>query len=515
MLPSPPYKILESFLGLKSDFLKLFFANEYQALAGLNNKRIVVLFSILLLTFFALAFAVGSIDYLKKRMDNPFTNWVDMPVIRSFENQVPAIKKHFSISENLSEFGLKSLTEYTRFSPLFYNADNTETYYTKGMTFDPTGELIQKILKDTPNGKMLFSNQGILKEEYYNGIVVTKAALKNLSYENVAGQQKIIIADDDLRRYVPVLAVVDELPNIEEFACTPLLYNWLTKSYTETACIDELGEANMIYLVSKISDAALLENIIEKHLPTYPIASIKQKAFNLNSATNHFRYQLIFNDFYTYKDRLSIFKKLHNYLGADTTTTFFLPDWQCKQDELFYEMSNPSYLAFNFENLNKVRAFKEFMLKEFNVEISMNQVEAKENFAVVSRLTFIISIILFIFGTTSIILFVHNVLRNHLEKVKSNLGTFKAFGLKNELLLKNYRNIILTFLTIAITCAYIVTALLVGIEEILNPNSVLSLWNLWILAAILVLFSISYLICGRTIKKILLHTPGDLIYDRV
>jgi hypothetical protein len=515
MLPRPLYKILEPFLSLHTDFLKLFFVNEYQALAGSSNKRIAALFGILLLTLCALAFAVGSVDYLKQRMDNPFTNWVDMPVIRSFEDQVPAIKKHFSTTDNLSAFGLKSLTEYTRFSPLFYNAENSETYYTKGMTFNPNGELIQKILQDTPRGESLFSDEGVLKEEYYGGIVVTKAALKNLSYENVDGQQKVIIADDDLRRYVPVLAVVDELPNIEEFACTPMLYNWLTKSYTETACIDELGEANMIYLVSQIADVAVLENMLKQHLPTYKIASIKQVDFNLNDATAHFRYQLIFNDFYSYKERLSIFEKLHSHLETNIINTFWLPDWQCKQDEVFYEVEHPSYLAFNFENLNKVREFKEFMLNEFNVEISMNQVEAKENFAIVSRLTLVISIILFIFGTTSIILFVHNLLRNHLEKVKSNLGTFKAFGLENQLLLKNYRNIVLTFLIIAITGALIATGLLVGIEELLNPNSFLNLWNGWVLTAILVLFGISYFICGRTIKKILLHTPGDLIYDRV
>ena len=65
---------------IRSDFELIFFSNEYKALAGNNLRTILALFTILFFTFLALGFAIGSLENLEKKMDNPFTNWVALPI---------------------------------------------------------------------------------------------------------------------------------------------------------------------------------------------------------------------------------------------------------------------------------------------------------------------------------------------------------------------------------------------------------------------------------------------------
>ena len=63
-----------------SDFFKILFTNELKALSGRSMRTIGALVSILLFTILALGLAYGTLDSLKERMDNPYTNWVDVPV---------------------------------------------------------------------------------------------------------------------------------------------------------------------------------------------------------------------------------------------------------------------------------------------------------------------------------------------------------------------------------------------------------------------------------------------------
>ncbi|HKL03622.1 MAG TPA: hypothetical protein VJ911_08100, partial [Cryomorphaceae bacterium] len=59
-------------LRLHSDYERLFFLNEYRTLLGKNSRIIGFLIVILFLTFLALGYSIGSIQYLEKRMSNPY-----------------------------------------------------------------------------------------------------------------------------------------------------------------------------------------------------------------------------------------------------------------------------------------------------------------------------------------------------------------------------------------------------------------------------------------------------------
>jgi len=173
------------------------------------------------------------------------------------------------------------------------------------------------------------------------------------------------------------------------------------------------------------------------------------------------------------------------------------------------------YLAFNFERLDDIRKFKDDIKENHNIDIDMSQVEAKENFALVSRLTFVISLVLLAFGVLSIILFVNNLLKTHLFKVRSNLGTFKAFGLSNRFLNTIYLKIIFSFLLVSIFVAFLASIIVDRVEWLfIGDESRFNIFSWWILAALVGLVVISLFISSKTIKKILGDTPGNLIYER-
>ncbi|MCA1764545.1 MAG: hypothetical protein LC664_16355, partial [Flavobacteriales bacterium] len=151
---------------------------------------------------------------------------------------------------------------------------------------------------------------------------------------------------------------------------------------------------------------------------------------------------------------------------------------------------------------------------EDGIEIDTRQVEVKENFALVSSLTWTISVILLAFGVLSIILFVNNLLRTHLFKVRTNLGTFKAFGLSNSFLNTIYLKIISVFLFIAILIAFLLAGIVDLIEHFIYEESRFNIISPWVLVAILLLVVVSLFISFRTSKRILGDTPGNLIYNR-
>ena len=63
-----------------NDYLRLFIRRESRVVVGNRCVNLWVLTAMLVLTFLAIAFSNASLSYLKQKMDDPFTNWVNLPV---------------------------------------------------------------------------------------------------------------------------------------------------------------------------------------------------------------------------------------------------------------------------------------------------------------------------------------------------------------------------------------------------------------------------------------------------
>lgn len=513
----------QNLLHIKSDFQKLFFQNEYNSLRGETSRSTLTLALILFLTLMALSFAVGSLEYLGKRMDNPFTNWVNLPISPDIEDVIPEVKDYFEDQDNRDSFSLKGISDYSRFHTAFINYENEKRYFRKGRTVYPTDDILKKILSseggNVIGGKSIEPDADFAESDLC-GFIVTLKMLEELGYDNPGKQKKILVsldADTDtdtlLNVWFDVISVVKELPDLSDFLSFPVFYNLNRKSFRETGFANFSGKEYSFTFLSQGAEVDGIKQTTESELEKQNLSvnSIRETQYEINSSATHYLYRVTLNEMYSVRDFDAFFQPLRNALPAASKARI-VPNTSCLNR--FNYLEHPYSFTFNFEELDQVRAFKEFMLERFKIEISMSQIESKENFFLVSSLTSIISIILFVFGTLSIVFFVDSLLKTHLQKIKPNLGTFKAFGLSNGFLVSTYLKIIVTFLGRA-TLIALFAAVIVDIgEDLFRETSFLKLLSAWVILALLLLFFISYWKSKRTISHILTNTPGDLIYSR-
>ena len=69
-------------------------SNEFRSLIGRRGMNIVILICILVMSLGGIAFSYGLYKNLKLRMDNPYTNWVDLPVLYGMRDTIKTIKEY-------------------------------------------------------------------------------------------------------------------------------------------------------------------------------------------------------------------------------------------------------------------------------------------------------------------------------------------------------------------------------------------------------------------------------------
>jgi len=156
------------------------------------------------------------------------------------------------------------------------------------------------------------------------------------------------------------------------------------------------------------------------------------------------------------------------------------------------------------------------------IAVDTIKVKDKENFNFLSYITFIICYLLVLFASIAVGLFIFNMLKMHLNKVKMNIGTFKAIGMGNNESRNIYFKIIFIFIIGSIGVG-ILSAFGVGfLANYILTNSMtldkdlsfftLNHFNTYITILVILLSTIA--ISWITINKILSKSPGDLIYNR-
>lgn len=116
-------------------------------------------------------------------------------------------------------------------------------------------------------------------------------------------------------------------------------------------------------------------------------------------------------------------------------------------------------------------------------------------------------------------MFIVNMLQSYFQKVKRNLGTFKAFGMGTNELIHVYVLILLAIIVSAIIIALAITWLLQIILPLFGvlkdgQFNYLSLWSVKTLICIVIVIVSTVLTVRIVMKRLLKQTPGDLIYDR-
>ena len=115
-------------------------------------------------------------------------------------------------------------------------------------------------------------------------------------------------------------------------------------------------------------------------------------------------------------------------------------------------------------------------------------------------------------------LFMVNMLQSYFQKVKRNIGTFKAFGMNGAELIQVYVIILVMIVFSSVLLALLITwgiqgfLPLLGIEK--EGFNYLSLWNPTTYIATIVIFISTVVTVVLVMTRMLSQTPGDLIYDR-
>ncbi len=490
---------------------RLFMQREYSALARQSGTGTWTLSAIFFLTLLALAFAMGSRQKLEQRMNDPFTNWVNLPLGPAVTDaQLQDIRQSLDRPFFRDSFKLVGTEPYVVWQELFLEYETAQLFYRKGRSIEAGSDLLLKIL-DPATGNLVASHSNDPVADFDNcGIIITRKALESLGYAPAARQLKVPLQIDNNTVWLAIVAVVEALPDLCDFAASPVLFRMLTEPFDQTGFL-KLGSAVNVWSIrSDNGNPEEVENLVRQGWPALPLNHVQQSAFNIQANRPGFQYDLILSEFHVPDTLLYKWQQ-----GGGDLKGHFLPITPVYCNDQFYDLPSPYYYAFQFEELNRVRDFKNWLLQRYGIEISMDQIESKENFAIVARLTLVISMVLFVFSIVSIVLFVSSLLRTHLEKIKPDLGTCKAFGLSDYFLKKAYTRIIAVFLFRAVIHAGL-GCLLVGIADaVCKPAYPHFLFFHWVIPGAIVFAALACLILsGAAVERLLSDTPGNLIYGR-
>lgn len=524
--------------SLNSDYFKLFIKREGKVVLGKRLSTVWLLLTVMSMTFTAIAFSNGSMEYLAFKMDDPFTLWVDIKNDGTFsDNQITGLGYDdllFDINRDENKLlyhYIASEEDYeSRFN--FWKADGENPLTLKGRFFENVStQLFEKILEknNIVNGwGIQYKN---LPEETI-GFIITMEALGKLGYVDAPSYLNLYSyssgADEygiDLneREYakspLPVLAVVKQLPGNVDFISTTLFYGRESNPGTD----DPFNMANEFYGES-----------LHYFVP-YDV-DLEQFRLDFDEAVRDICVdgEYSFNDSFYYDSQRSF--KEGNYISLETDGFDFISydaisqihsSLMHKYEKLdvhrLYEydygkdgsLERGGYLSVNFVDLERIPEFVDF-LSEYNVKMEMSQYNAKMNFNVLNKLSWVLSIAMIIFSIFCIVLFIVNLLQSYFQKVKRNLGTFKAFGMSNNELMVIYMSIVSSIVVMSIAMALLV----VSVVQVILPQrpegsfGYLSLWCPLTLVSVAFIIAASLMTVFLVIRNLLKKTPGDLIYDR-
>ena len=516
-------------------YQRLLMVREGKEVLGRKGSNLFLLTLVLIATFTSIAFSEGSMIYLQDKMEDPFTNWVS--ITKATDNErFNQFRDELELDENKKKFDYMGvqMDQYTNYNIM--GIDDHHIRYMEVRFFEHIKtQLVHAILDETNVVEGCVVDSTVLDDKTL-GFIITMDAAKRLGYDEEhlptyiqylaanEGADSIglkLVMDDFFPVSIPVLAVVRRLPNNVEMMSANFFYEqqhyndhshpFDFKSHPEYLqklsyyVSDDVGLNSFSDFfknaapdsikthVSVLEDNSAEALSMKPWKPGY-IVSVDLGANDVPSSTIQ-----------------NVADKIENEFDLNQVRRVY------KLDTEDHPSPRSSFLSIEFKSLNHIRAFEAFA-KENGIQLEMAQVASKENFNAVTVMARILSAAMVIFSLICIIMFLVNMLQSYFQKVKRNIGTFKAFGMNAKELIKVYVLILILIVVSAEVLALLITWLfqailpLIGIEK--DGFNYLCLWNnTTYIAGIVVLVS-TVLTVYVVMQRMLSQTPGDLIYDR-
>lgn len=513
---------------INKDFNKTFYKEEGRELFGKHMTNFAYLIIILVFTFLAVGFANGSLKYLKRKMDDPFIKWVNLEIPYTLAPRIPEFINQLNVKFLQDSFLYENITGYNQLSIYYFKKNLQEIRQATGRTIDINNQILASILS-----KKNLITGNLWKDEFDIGIIVTEKLLQTLDYAEKIPSYILMSYPVAGKKYIevplPLVAVVRDLPGNNSFACTPYFYTKRNSVHCPFDVSSIYYQRELVYFVEGArTEAGYMAKEIYNQLlldPLYDFYTDTLIQPNSDAINEGFNLIFYFNNDLADPSLIPLFnKKIHQNNAFSISGCLRIYNY----DLAGFEKAPYIYdnLSIYFHELDRIREFAAYLLNEMELRIDMSQIESKENYNFVSKLTYFISGFLVIFSVLSIILFLTSILRVHIVKNKPNLGTFKAFGLENSLIVKIYSLLSLRFLLLAVITA-LPLAVIIGetgffrflfrisgtvIENDFKYFSLLS--DIKTYVALLSILLANSVVLPLIIWKMLDRTPGDLIYNR-
>ena len=514
---------------LLNEYLKLLAERESGVVLGKKWFNLWLLTAVLTATFFSISFSNGSMIYLSEKMNDPFTNWVNISNGFGSDN-FDDFREAIAQEDIQQHYGFSDVQSDNYFSLSMLGKDGG-IHYLQCRFFERLNSgLVHAILSPENVVAGCAMPDTLLQDETY-GFVLTRDVLHKLGYSEDCIPSYInylsfsrgadscgvqMIEGDFAAAPVPVLGVVRRLPMNMDIIAAKFFYEQYNNDNTYPLNLNNVEyQRNLLYYIdssvadfeekvaSLVSDSLkysleILENL-QPQLQSWRPGKMMSIYIGSNESPLEVYQQLdaqIKNAFPADK-----VVRLYDYNSSDFTLTL------------------SSYVSVNFDNLDSIRAFEKFAKEQYNVQIEMSQVNSKENFNAVSVMANILSLAMIVFSIICIIMFIVNMLQSYFQKVKHNLGTFKAFGMGSGELTRVYvlilSAIVMAALVLAMTITWLIQLFLplVGVLKDGEFNY-LSLWSIKTLVSIIIVVVATIATAHVVMNRMLKQTPGDLIYDR-
>lgn len=520
-----------------NEYLRLLARRESKEVLGKKSANLWLLTAVLAATFISIAFSNGSMIYLDEKMNDPFTNWVDIKnnktggtarLVRDLDDE--ALRERF-LYDNVQQDHINSL--------IFQGRTGQDCYLEIRFFEHLQGKIVEAVMNpDNLVGGARVPSEGLNDETV--GVILSESALTRLGFS-----EDSIPAYVDHKSYavgpnvdpafvpgfrdgfapvaLPVLGVVRRLPgNVDMIASTYLFK--LRQDNSEGGYQLSVGQhpeylrSLVYYIPDAVADsdftAAVAAAVPDSLAGAYRI--LDNPSAKLASWMPG-RIKGVFFDERTVD--------VSAYYAASQALAQHYDDTDVKRLYDFARLKNNTlgqgnYISVVFNSLDSIRSFEAFAKGDaYRVQLEMAQVSSKENFNAVSVMANILSWAMIVFSMVCIIMFIVNMLQSYFQKVRRNLGTFKAFGISSGELIKVYVLIILAIIVAAIVIALGVAWLvqvflpLMGVLKDGTFNY-LSLWSVKTVVSVLVMIVATVVTVVAVMRKLLRRTPGDLIYDR-
>lgn len=503
----------------KISFRTVLIRNEFKALKGNYNSTIVYLFSVLFITFLAFGFAKSTLNLQEELSADPFSNWINLNFHSGTRDSLKSLDEKISEKQFRDRFHISGSYFYNKgMIPVLTFSHEKKVSQYEARTIDPGSDIAKKILKSGVCLKNFPDTVENALESEPNGVIISEKLADDVvpDIRSLSFIQWVSPAGDIVP--VPVLAVVKELPDLSDVVFTNLFYcksmntgfydraNAYYRIFIEDMDTAEiLNVLNELYPALEITDPFTVQTTVletgnksvlnwkieigtqEKEIP----GSIKsERIANMASLKNHH-----FGPYYE--------------LSKDTT---------CDNSSFFHD-----YLAIEFADLDKIKDFSRFLKTNLALQLNLEVLTERENYLFTSNLALGSIIFLMTLAIISMSIYISGIIRNHLMSVKKNLGNFLAFGVKNTTLMWLYTWVATRILVTALIPAFIVAGtcgelfekFLLGRLLVIDPGqNYFSLLDPWFVLFIMLILLVVVARTLISVKRILRHSPGNLVYER-